>query len=374
MTDGSGRPEPTDDRYRDIFMNSPTPFWVEDFSAVAALLGRLRSEGVTDVRAYFRDRPDELAAAAASVRILEVNDAVRGFLEGDSDEIIDNGISRNLNEESFSAFGEELALIAEGKRRFDLDVTSLTCGGRNKRIALRWVAAPGHEDTLDLVYVSGVDVTDRWNSERLVQRSLEEKTALVDEIHFRVKHNLSVICSLLGLQEERAPSAETAASLRTARDRVFALAMVHERMCVTSGAAGVPMLEYLEAILAEAADRRGVAVSVATEVEGDDVTLDLASAAPCGIVANELVTNAVVHAFAGRRTGSVRAAFRKTGDGYQLTVEDDGVGAGRDVLDRPGLGLGIVKLLAGQLGGSVHLAGSERGTRVTLSFPARRHV
>ncbi|WP_244939406.1 AAA family ATPase [Azospirillum doebereinerae] len=201
--------------------------------------------------------------------------------------------------------------------------------------------------------------------------TLEEKEALLKEVHHRVKNNLQLVTSLLNLQANRIEDPEVAALFADSRDRVRSMALVHENLYRLGNFARVPMRAHLESVCAHLlrayAPRTG-AVRLETELE--DLKLDLDRAVPCGLIVNELVSNALKHAFPDGRDGVLRVALTTDGEVGRLSVRDDGVGLpgdhDPDKLDT--VGLQLVDDLTSQLHGTLQ-HNSRAGTEFVVTFP-----
>ncbi len=223
----------------------------------------------------------------------------------------------------------------------------------------------GAEEVLVLVR----DVTAQRRAEREQQKEI-----LLKEIHHRVKNNLQVISSLLDLQARAARDEETRRLLAESRERVRSMALIHERL-YGSGSEALNFADYARDLVghlhtswAGDSDRVTVGIDVA------DVRLDLDVAVPCGLVINELLTNALKHAFPEGRTGAVIVSLRRESGGLlALAVADDGIGlpAAVDIANPATLGLRIVGILAAQIRGTLQSAraGDGGGTVITLTFP-----
>ena len=157
--------------------------------------------------------------------------------------------------------------------------------------------------------------------------SLQEKEVLLREVHHRVKNNLQVITSLLQLQSQQVDEAETRVLFQECRSRVRSMAMIHERLYRAGDLARLDFARYIEGIAAELARsynarRRGVELAV----EAEPGPLGVDQAISCGLIVNELVSNAFKHAFPEGRRGRVTVRFRTLNGVCHLAVEDDGAG------------------------------------------------
>ncbi|MBK1842687.1 AAA family ATPase [Azospirillum sp. YIM B02556] len=203
--------------------------------------------------------------------------------------------------------------------------------------------------------------------------TLEEKDALLREIHHRVKNNLQLVTSLLNLQSRRIKDEAVAALFADSRDRVRSMALVHESLYRLGNFARVPMREHLEAVCAHllrAYSRQAGAVRLETELA--DLKLDINRAVPCGLIVNELVSNALKHAYPGGRGGLLRVVLTVDGQECRLSVRDDGVGLpGGSVPDNmDSVGLQLVSDLTNQLHGSLQYS-YNRGAEFIVTFPLK---
>jgi two-component sensor histidine kinase len=205
---------------------------------------------------------------------------------------------------------------------------------------------------------------------------LTEKEWMLKEIHHRVKNNLQVISSLLTNQSNYLRDPLASAAIRESRNRVQAMALIHQRLYQTDTLARVNMAAYVREIvnsLLESFDRFD---TVTTQLNVAAVELEIALATPLGLIVNEAVTNVLKYAFpsAGRGTLTITLNERPAHH-YQLTIADDGVGLPPDFdLDQShSLGLTIIKGLSTQIGGDLRIE-SANGVRVSLQFEAAKSV
>ncbi len=220
--------------------------------------------------------------------------------------------------------------------------------------------------------VMHTDITERHRAEERVLASLREKEVLLREIHHRVKNNLQVVSSLIDLQSGAfAADATVREVFRDMRDRVRAMALVHERLYQTEDFGHLEFSDYASMLAsdiwqAHAAERVGLRL----DLQVSPVVLSVETAIPCGLILNELVVNAVKHAFRDRSEGCVRIELKQGAKRLvSLRVVDDGVGLppGVNWRESSSLGLRLVRMLATQLRGSIE-ANSVHGTEFHLTF------
>jgi PAS domain S-box-containing protein len=214
-----------------------------------------------------------------------------------------------------------------------------------------------------------IDITERTLSEKKITDSLKEKVTLLKEIHHRVKNNLQVISSLLSIQATHVEDHRAREAFQDSIRRVRSMALVHERLYRSGDLSQIDFAQYISSVttdLAHTLHSPGIAV----RVEAEQIMVGLDIAIPCGLIANELVTNALKHAYGGGVQGTVRVGFQKLPNGdLQLEVADDGVGlpAGSDVNSMTSMGITIVRTLADQIGATLSVA-SPPGTHFTVTF------
>ncbi|MFO1424843.1 MAG: PAS domain S-box protein [Candidatus Competibacteraceae bacterium] len=225
------------------------------------------------------------------------------------------------------------------------------------------------------VAIEGIvsDITEHKLLEERIQTSLREKDALLKEIHHRVKNNLQLISSLLDLQAGYVEDQSVRDQWRESRNRVKSMALIHERLYQIPNLAQINLADYardlvMHLIHAYATPERAIAARVVATV--GELVLSVEIAVPCGLIINELVTNALKHAFATRRAGEITLALEATDAQWTLRVQDDGIGFPTTVDFRhtSSLGLTIVMTLVKQLKGSIELR-AQAGTEFVVAFP-----
>ncbi|MBE7158412.1 MAG: DUF4118 domain-containing protein [Rhodospirillales bacterium] len=202
-----------------------------------------------------------------------------------------------------------------------------------------------------------------------------ERDLLLQEFRHRLKNDLARILATIDLQAKRA-SPDVAEAVHAVGDRLRVLARVHDRLSHTGGHATVDMHDFLHDLVADLRVSIAALTPVGLFIEAEHHPLSVARAGAVGLIANELVTNALKHAFPDERAGAIHVGFRHNGPDYLLTVADDGAGAPVESpentagLGRGGIGQRLVRALAAQLGGRVETtAGESGGTTHTLRIP-----
>ena len=213
--------------------------------------------------------------------------------------------------------------------------------------------------------------SDLIRSGQEVQASLREKEVLLQEIHHRVKNNLQVISSLINMQVRRTEDAASRSALAECQNRVQAIALIHEKLYQSRDYARVPFSDYARSLATNVFCATGVSPeNTKLSVEFENLSLAVDKAIPCGLILNELITNALKHAFPNERRGTVRIQLRKADGELELVVSDNGVGLTSDFdpATSNSLGMQLVQTLVEQLDGCLEIF-HEGGTTVRIAFP-----
>jgi two-component sensor histidine kinase len=240
---------------------------------------------------------------------------------------------------------------------------------------MAWIKArayPIFDATGKPVRIVGVaeDVTENRMAQEGLSNSLREKNLLLKELHHRVKNNLQVISSLLGLQMKKMGDAQIEQALKDSRDRIRSMALVHEALHQTKDFARIDGLRYVRDMVANLRNSyEQISSGIRTEVLGESVQLMIEEAVPFGLLLNELVTNVYKHAFPGGRAGELRIELNREGNLVSLRVADNGVGLPPKLdLESPStLGLQLVNMLVVQLEGELEVE-REEGIAFSISF------
>jgi PAS domain S-box-containing protein len=219
-----------------------------------------------------------------------------------------------------------------------------------------------------------LDITERQRAETKMREALAEKEVLLKEVHHRVKNNLQVVSGLLDLQAERVREPGVRAVLQESQSRIKSIALVHEKLYQSAGLAQLDFRSYVQSLVAHLFRAHEGQRSVARfELHMPEVALSLPVAVPCGLLINELVSNALKYAWPAGRAAQDNVCvleWAEAGPAWRLTVRDNGVGLppGLDWTSTQTLGLRLVQLLTRQLKGTVRLGGGP-GSCFVIEFP-----
>jgi PAS domain S-box-containing protein len=236
----------------------------------------------------------------------------------------------------------------------------------------------GEEAKEILNFVSGQTAMAirRKHQEEKIRESLREKEVLLQEVHHRVKNNMQIISSLLNLQASQTKDRDFIRMVKDSQSRIRSIALVHEKLYRSRDFANINFSDYAESLTVHLFQFNQVDSSVVRlRTKLEDVFLDIQTAIPCGLILNELVTNALKHAFPAGTDGEILVELRPLEeDAFEMIVRDNGVGIpdGLDVGSTATLGLQIVTTLVRQIEGSMEVQG-DGGTAVKVVFKRSRY-
>jgi len=200
---------------------------------------------------------------------------------------------------------------------------------------------------------------------------LKERDALLQEIHHRVKNNLQVISSLISMQVRTIEDASTRAALQQCSSRVETMAQIHEMLYLSKDYANVPFGKYARELATRVLGASGASPEqVAIGYDLEEVFLPVDKAIPCALILNELISNALKHAFPEGR-GAIRVELRLLAGGrVLLSVSDDGIGIRGDFdpARSKSLGVQLVIALTRQLDGELNIE-RQPGASFRIAFP-----
>ncbi|MBI4294852.1 MAG: hypothetical protein HY669_01645 [Chloroflexi bacterium] len=222
------------------------------------------------------------------------------------------------------------------------------------------------------------EVEERKKAEEMVKASLTEKEALLREIHHRVKNNLQIIHSMLNLQLHQVRDPQAVEMFKESQNRVYSMALIHEKLYQSESLARINLPQYIRSLTANLILSYGVSGAIRSIIDVADISMDVDTAIPCALIINELVSNALKHAFPAPKlahgTAKVCIGLRRKADNrYVLSVSDNGIGLpqGFQIQATKSLGLKLVSVLAKQLNGTIQI-NTGRGTEFAIEFTTEK--
>jgi PAS domain S-box-containing protein len=272
---------------------------------------------------------------------------------------------------------EMLAIIQNGfntDEEIELEIGLRRKDGNSIWVELFLRPSIDHQGTVRGMIVGARDICRRKKVEEELKTSLAEKDVLLREIHHRVKNNLQVISSLLGLQSKYIVDQRDLEIFKNSQDRVQSMAFVHEKLYQSADLVHINFGSYLYELSDFLSQAYGTNKAVRVKIECKDIYLAVDVAIPCGLIINELVTNAYKYAFSNSQNGNIFIRIGKDeiapDEKYCLQVSDDGKGLPPDIdwKQTSSLGLRLVTMLSKQIKGEVQVD-TQGGTSFRISFP-----
>ena len=221
------------------------------------------------------------------------------------------------------------------------------------------------------------DITDRKRAEEEIKRSLREKETLLAEIHHRVKNNMQIVSSLLSLQSKDIEDERALSLIKNCEDRIRSMSLVHEKLYLSKDLSSIDFHDYMEDLSARLFQIHRVdsrVVSFSSQIK--DVSFNIETAIPLGLIINELISNALKHAFPEGKKGSIAVELTqdKKREEYILTVTDDGIGFPEvtDYRNTETFGLQLVDMLTEQFHGTMELDRT-KGTSFRITFREQKY-
>lgn len=209
------------------------------------------------------------------------------------------------------------------------------------------------------------------NSEEKIKQSLKEKEVLLKEVHHRVKNNLQVISSILNLQSSYVTDEQTIDVLQESQNRIKSMSFIHESLYQTKDFTGVNFADYIQNLynnLLFSYSPKNKKIKIKKQLQ--NVHLNIDTAIPCGLIINELVSNALKHAFTNKKTGTVELKMKTIGSKkIQITIADNGKGFPPkfDYKNTSTLGLQLVMVLVGQIKATIKQI-NKNGVKFIITF------
>lgn len=328
----------SEEKYRYMFAKNPQPMWIYDLETLKFLEV---NDAAIDHYGYCKD--DFLNMTLKDIRPEEDIPALLKDVE--------------LTKIEFNPSGEWRHRKKDGSI-IDVEITShsVTFNGRNAR------------------HVLIKDVTERKLFEKRITDSLKEKEVLLKEVHHRVKNNFQVIISLLSLQSELINDPQILQYFVESKNRIKSMALTHELLYRQTNFESIDVRHYIDSLvdyLKRSYPESHASIKIIPDV--DEISIDIDTIIPCGLIINELISNCMKHAFPGGKNGEITISFKKSQDNFfNLTVKDNGIGISKemDMENLKSLGMMLVNTLTRQLGGEMNIKSSEFGSEFVIKFPA----
>lgn len=300
-----------------------------------------------EIAKFFTIDLDLLAISDHRGIITRVNPTWQRLLGYEQDELVGKYIRKFLDPKDERATIEKLVIILHAKQVATGQARLISKSGL--LFSVEWHARSSENS----IYWIARDITEQVDRENMLKDALENRETLLKELHHRVKNNLQIISSLLNLGENHSITSNIEEIIDNAQHRIRSMALVHEALYKSEHLSGVDFAPYLESLSAIYTLTSNSNSAVDIQISCEPLVLGLDLSLNCGIVFNELFTNANKHAFKNIEQPRLHIAMWSSGEVLHICAEDSGPGFPESFLlkTNPHLGLKIVENLARQLGG-----------------------
>ncbi|TGK02160.1 PAS domain S-box protein [Leptospira selangorensis] len=316
-------------------------------------------------RSLVESASDSIIITNFGTKILEVNRRMSELLEYTKEELQTFTLKDILDEESYADAIYRIPSLEIGKpvilnRKFKT---------KSGKIIEAEVNAVRIDDSRYMGIVR--DVTERNFMTRTLEKSLKEKEAMLQEIHHRVKNNLQVISSLLGLQYENTEDPNLKRILQECENRVKSMGFVHAELYRSENFAAVDLENYFTTVSSNLIRAYGGVPRIQLQLDLSSLEVSIERAIPLGLILNELLTNSLKYAFPEDRSGRIQVKIFKEDQNIVFSYSDDGVGFKKENQNGSGtIGIQLIEILSRQLKANSEFT-SENGVVFRLRIPDR---
>lgn len=360
---------------------SPSEFLIDGFVMDVTTQRRteeLLAERENRYRKVVDSSPNAIFTTDTHGFIQDLNPAAQRLFGYETEQLRDKHYTTLMESGEFVQGIDRMFQSVVGGASFSgIDLTFRTSTGVRYYTLSRLYPVVARHGGVSGVVFANTDITERRSVELQLREREEhlsrlnrDKETLLREIHHRVKNNLQAIVSLIDLQKAYVEDPRDADLFARSAERVRSMALVHEQLYQSSSYADIDFTEYLTSLLREIEASQSDGHSFRFELEAEPLSLELNRAIPCGLVINELVSNAMKHNRGQPEPVEIKVEIRKEAGSAVVEISNSGVAlpANFDLHGQKGLGLTLVESLAAQLGGRVEANGQGR-TSFTLTFP-----
>ena len=276
---------------------------------------------------------------------------------------------RFSDEEQYVFWDNKYKKVFEGKSQYFIYSKEVVKG---MKIVKEVFLNPIYDEKGVITEVSGIahDITEKMLSEQKLKKSLSEKEVLLKEVHHRVKNNLQVISSILNLQSSYVKDENTLNILRESQNRIKSMAFIHESLYKTDDFSKINFSKYISSLSKNLIHSYAIYSNlVELDLSLEEVFLKLDLSTPCGLIINELVSNALKYAFIDHKKGKIKIELFEKKGVINLIIQDNGLGLPDNInyKETESLGLQLVITLAEQIDAEVILDNT-KGAKYTILF------
>ena len=305
------------------------------------------------------------------MKIINVNEAAVQLNEASSKEQLLETYRNFFDHNSKEYIIKQFVAIANNITSCTFEARLVTFNKNIRYVLFKWTVVKGYESSYKRILLTAKDLTEKIVHDNiLLQTSNREKETLLKEIHHRVKNNLQIVTSLLNLQSYAISDPATKDVFDVSLNRIKAMASVHEMLYKSSDFSKIEYQVYLKSLISGLFHSvKGDNSTIEISLNANDITLNIDTSIPLGLLITELVTNSLKHGL--KTEGEIYVHFTKKDDSkLLLKIGDNGIGLpeGFNLEESDTLGLQLVSSLVEQLNGSCYKDRSKKGAHFVVEF------
>lgn len=358
--------------YHSLFEESPVPIWEEDFSEIKRYIEKLKKSGRTDIEAYFNSHPEEIEKCFNKIIIINVNQAAVELNEAKSKEQLLDSYKKFFDHNSNEYLIRQFVAIANNETHCSFEARLVTFNKNIRNVLFKWNVVKGFEDNYGRVFLTTKDLTEKIVHDNLMlQTSNREKEVLLKEVHHRVKNNLQIVTSLLNLQSYTINDPLTKDVFDVSLNRIKSMAVVHEMLYRSSDFSKIEYQAYLTTLISGLVNSiKGESHAIEIDLNANNLSLNIDTSIPLGLLITELVTNSLKHGIKGDEKGKIYVHLTRKEKSILLEIGDNGIGLPKDLIieDSETLGLQLANSLVEQLNGKCEKDLSKKGAHFKIEF------
>ena len=322
-------------------------------------------------RTLFDEDPDYTMLLERDGAILDVNNAIINFMGLSKNELIGKNFSdiKLINPEDLEFYRAKFNSLINGEIIEPFESRFV-----DKNNDLHWIIV--HITTVmandNISYILGIasDITEQKKAENEIKSSLNEKNILLQEVHHRVKNNMQIISSLLNLQTQYVEDEEAIDVLKESQNRVRSMAIIHEKLYQSEDLTNINFVGYIQSLVSNLFYSYNITNNrIQSILKVENLSLNIETAVPCGLIISELVSNSLKYAFPNEMKGEIFVSLKDKEGDYELIVRDNGIGISEniDFNNLETLGLLLVNNLTEQIDGKMTI-NRKQGTEFRIRF------
>jgi PAS domain S-box-containing protein len=318
---------------------------------------------------------DAVIATDEAGKVTFINDSACGLTGYEDNDVLGKNFNERfkiISEDNKAPVENAVEKVIREGEKVGLTNHAILLSRNGSEIPVEESAAPIKDDDGKITGVVFVfhDVTEKRRSQKIIVESLKEKEVLLKEVHHRVKNNLQIISSMLKLQSPFVKDNYDREVFKESQNRIVSMALVHQLLYKSSVLDKLDFREYTEELVTNLKKSYSISSArIACRINSPDISLNIDTIIPCGLIINELVSNSLKYAFREGEKGIIDINMNGNDGELFLTVEDNGKGLPPDfnMKSSATLGMQLVSALAEQLDGTIEIESKEKkGTKISI--------